>query len=95
MYPIRPIVKLAQRCFYGAAGAAGRRARPGADQGPGEPLAGEEPPSDFRCTLTDQSSHHLFVALMRRYSFHPFRYHGQRCTIVMVRLSRSYVNDTP
>jgi hypothetical protein len=59
-----------------------------------EQLAGEEPPVEFRFTLTDQWSRHLFVALMRRYGIQPYRYRGQRRTTVMARLSRSFVNDT-
>ena len=59
-----------------------------------EQLAGEEPPIEFRFTLSDQWSRHLFVALMRRYGIRPYRYRGQRRTTVMARLSRSFVNET-
>ena len=57
-------------------------------------LEAEEPPIEFRFTLADQWSRHLFVALMRRYGIRPYRYRGQRRTTVMARLSRSFVNDT-
>jgi len=57
-------------------------------------LAAEEPPIEFRFTLSDQWSRHLFVALLRRYEILPYRYRGQRRTTVMARLSRSFVNDT-
>jgi hypothetical protein len=57
-------------------------------------LEAEEPPIEFRLTLADQWSRNLFVALMRRYGIHPYRYRGQRRTTVMARLSRSFVNDT-
>ena len=57
-------------------------------------LAGEEPPIEFRFSLSDQWSRHLFVALLRRYNIAPYRYRGQRRTTVMARLSRSFVNDT-
>ena len=57
-------------------------------------LAAEEPPIEFRFSLSDQWSRHLFVALMRRYGITPYRYRGQRRTTVMARLSRSFVNDT-
>jgi hypothetical protein len=57
-------------------------------------LAAEEPPIEFRFTLSDQWSRHLFVALLRRYGIQPYRYRGQRRTTVMARLSRSFVNDT-
>ncbi len=57
-------------------------------------LAAEEPPVEFRFSLSDQWSRHLFVALLRRYGIQPYRYRGQRRTTVMARLSRSFVNDT-
>ena len=57
-------------------------------------LEAEDPPIEFRFTLADQWSRHLFVALMRRYGIRPYRYRGQRRTTVMARLSRSFVNDT-
>ncbi|WP_233130234.1 hypothetical protein [Synechococcus sp. 1G10] len=57
-------------------------------------LASEEPPVEFRFSLADQWSRHLFVALMRRYGITPYRYRGQRRTTVMARLSRSFVNET-
>ena len=57
-------------------------------------LAAEEPPVEFRFSLSDQWSRHLFVALLRRYGIQPYRYRGQRRTTVMARLSRSFVNET-
>ncbi|MCP9799346.1 hypothetical protein [Synechococcus sp. RedBA-s] len=57
-------------------------------------LAAEEPPVEFRFSLSDQWSRHLFVALMRRYGIQPYRYRGQRRTTVMARLSRLFVNET-
>ncbi len=57
-------------------------------------LAAEEPPGEFRFSLSDQWSRHLFVALLRRYGIQPYRYRGQRRTTVMARLSRSFVNET-
>jgi hypothetical protein len=57
-------------------------------------LAAAEPPIEFRFSLSDQWSRHLFVALLRRYGIAPYRYRGQRRTTVMARLSRSFVNDT-
>lgn len=57
-------------------------------------LAAEEPPVEFRFSLSDQWSRHLFVALLRRYGVVPYRYRGQRRTTVMARLSRTFVNDT-
>jgi hypothetical protein len=49
---------------------------------------------EFRFSLADQWSRHLFVALLRRYGIQPYRYSRQRRTTVMARLSRSFVNDT-
>lgn len=49
---------------------------------------------EFRFSLSDQWSRHLFVALLRRYGIQPYRYRGQRRTTVMARLSRSFVNET-
>jgi hypothetical protein len=57
-------------------------------------LEAEEPPVEFRFSLADQWSRHLFVALLRRYGIHPYRYRGQRRTTVMARLSRAFVNET-
>ena len=36
-------------------------------------LAAEEPPVEYRFTLADQWSRHLFVALLRRYNISPYR----------------------
>jgi hypothetical protein len=57
-------------------------------------LEAEEPPIEFRFSLSDQWSRHLFVALLRRYGIRPYRYRGQRRTTVMARLNRRFVNDT-
>lgn len=57
-------------------------------------LEAEEPPVEFRFSLGDQWSRHLFVALLRRYGVSPYRYRGQRRTTVMARLSRAFVNET-
>ena len=57
-------------------------------------LAAAEPPVEYRFSLTDQWSRHLFMALLRRYGIQPYRYRGQRRTTVMARLSDSFVNDT-
>lgn len=57
-------------------------------------LAAEEPPVEYRFSLADQWSRHLFVALLRRYGIRPYRYRGQRRTTVMAHLSRSFVDET-
>ena len=57
-------------------------------------LEAEDPPVEYRFSLADQWSRHLFVALLRRYGIRPYRYRGQRRTTVMARLNRRFVNDT-
>ncbi len=57
-------------------------------------LEASEPPVEFRFSLQDQWSRHLFMALLRRYGITPYRYRGQRRTTVMARLSRPFVNET-
>jgi hypothetical protein len=57
-------------------------------------LEAYEPPIEFRFSLADQWSRHLFVALLRRYGIHPYRYRGQRRTTVMAHLSQAFVNET-
>jgi hypothetical protein len=57
-------------------------------------LEAEEAPIEYRFSLADQWSRHLFVALLRRYGIRPYRYRGQRRTTVMALLNRSFVNDT-
>ncbi len=53
-----------------------------------------ERPIEYKFTLTDGWSKKLFVALLRRYALKPYRYARQRRTTVMVRVPRSFVNDT-
>ena len=79
--------------LHARAGSEGERARERIKARLAE-LAAEEPPVEFRFTLADQWSRHLFVALMRRYGIQPYRYRRQRRTTVMARLSSSFVNDT-
>ena len=52
-----------------------------------------EPPIEFRFGLPDAWSKALFIALLRRYELRPYRYRGQRRTTVMVRATRTFVND--
>ena len=82
-------------------------ARPGAE---GERLAAErarerilvrlrdaekaDPAVEYRFSLPDQWSRRLFIALLRRYGISPYRYHGQRRTTVMARVSRKFVRET-
>ncbi len=53
-----------------------------------------EAPIEYKFTLTDAWSKKLFVALLRRYSLKPYRYARQRRTTVMVRVPRSFVDET-
>ncbi|HCN28063.1 MAG TPA: hypothetical protein DIT64_04640 [Verrucomicrobiales bacterium] len=49
---------------------------------------------EFKFTLADGWSKRLFIALLRRYSLKPYRYARQRRNTVMVRVPRSFVNET-
>ncbi len=53
-----------------------------------------ERPIEYKFTLTDGWSKKLFTALLRRYALRPYRYARQRRTTVMVRVPRSFVDDT-
>lgn len=52
-----------------------------------------DPPIEYKFTLADAWSRRLFMALARRYGLQPFRYRGQRHTIVMLRISRSFCEN--
>ena len=54
----------------------------------------EEPSTEHRFSLDNQWSRKLFVALLRRYDIHPYRYPRQRHTTVMARVPKSFVNET-
>jgi hypothetical protein len=54
----------------------------------------KDPPIEYRFTMTDMWSRKVFVALLRRYGIHPYRYSGQRYTTVMAKVSRGFVNET-
>jgi hypothetical protein len=53
-----------------------------------------DPPIEYRFTMADMWSRKVFVALLRRYGIHPYRYSGQRYTTVMAKVSRGFVNET-
>jgi hypothetical protein len=57
-------------------------------------LAAKQPEIEYRFSLSDQWSRHLFVALMRRYGLVPYRYRGQRRTTVMARVTKQFVDET-
>lgn len=53
-----------------------------------------EQPIEYRFTLMDGWSKKLFLALLRRYELRPYRYARQRRNTVMVKVPRSFVNET-
>ena len=63
-----------------AAGAAIERLQERADR------AAPEPEVELQFSLPDVWSLHLFLAVCRKHGVHPYRYHRQRRTTVMVRV---------
>ena len=57
-------------------------------------LLPENPPIEYKFTFTDMWSRKVFVALLRRYDFRPYRYYRQRYTTVMVRVPQRFVDET-
>ncbi len=53
-----------------------------------------DPPVEYRFSMGDQWSRRLFTALLRRYGLEPYRYARQRYTTVMVRVPKSFVDQT-
>ena len=51
-------------------------------------------PVEFQFTLPDRWQRRLFSALCRRYGLEPYRYRRQRYTTVMVRVPKSFVDET-
>lgn len=56
-------------------------------------LEQSEAPVEYRFSMADGWSRSLFIALLRRYGLKPYRYPGQRRTTVMVRVTKTFVND--
>jgi hypothetical protein len=54
----------------------------------------QDPPIEYKFTMSDDWSRRLFTALLRRYGIPPYRYRGQRYTTVMARVSKSFVDQT-
>lgn len=52
-----------------------------------------ERPVEYRFALPDAWSKALFIALLRRYGIHPYRYAGQRRTTVMARVTRTFAEQ--
>ncbi|MFI5297481.1 MAG: hypothetical protein ACHREM_05230 [Polyangiales bacterium] len=60
-------------------------------------LAGVEkldPPIEFRLSMPDAWSRRVMRALLRRYDLKPYRYSGQRHATLMVRVSKTFMNET-
>ncbi|SPE37155.1 conserved hypothetical protein [Candidatus Sulfopaludibacter sp. SbA3] len=53
-----------------------------------------EQPVEYQFTMPDQWQRRLFSALCRRYGLEPYRYKRQRYTTVMVRVPKSFVDQT-
>lgn len=53
-----------------------------------------QPLPETRFSLPDPWQRRLFLALCRRYGLEPYRYKGQRYTTVVVRVPRSFVDQT-
>lgn len=53
-----------------------------------------DPPVELQFSMPDVWSRQLFVALCRRYGLNPYRYPRQKRTTVMVRVPRSFVDQT-
>ena len=54
----------------------------------------QESAIEYRFSLADGWSRSLFIALLRRHHLRPYRYRGQRHTTVMVRVAKSFVEQT-
>lgn len=53
-----------------------------------------ETPVEYRFSLPDPWARSLFLALVRRYNIHPYRYPGQRRSSVMIRVAPSFLEET-
>jgi len=56
-------------------------------------FAEADPPKEMQCTFSNHWSKQLFCALAKRYDLHPYRYHRQRHTTVMLRVPERFLND--
>jgi hypothetical protein len=57
-------------------------------------IQGQEKPIEYRFALPDPWARKLFIALARRYDLKPFRYPGQRHASVMLKVPKSFVDET-
>src|SRR5688500_4903812 len=53
-----------------------------------------DPAVEYKFTMNDQWSRQLFMALARRYGLSPYRYRRQRHTTVMLKVPRTFVDQT-
>jgi hypothetical protein len=53
-----------------------------------------ERPVEYRFSLRDPWSKALLTAFLRRYGLSPYRYRGQRRTTVMVKVTKTFVEET-
>ncbi len=54
----------------------------------------EDPPIEYRFSMSDMWSRKVFVSLLRRYNIRPYRYSRQRHTTVMAKVSKRFVDET-
>lgn len=57
-------------------------------------LQKNDPPVEYKFSLSNEWSKKLFIALLRRYGLKPYRYYRQRHTTVMVKVPVSFVDET-
>jgi hypothetical protein len=53
-----------------------------------------DPPIEYKFSVPDAWSRRLFLALLTRYGLRSYRYSGQRYTTIMVRVPKSFVDET-
>ncbi|MFH2092050.1 MAG: hypothetical protein ABIJ31_06775 [Pseudomonadota bacterium] len=53
-----------------------------------------DPPVEYKFSMSDVWSRKLFTALLRRYDIKPYRYYRQRYTTVMAKIPKSFVDET-
>jgi hypothetical protein len=56
-------------------------------------LARTEKEVEYKFSLGDSWTKALFIALLRRYDLRPYRHRGQRHTTVMVKATRTFVDE--
>ena len=54
----------------------------------------QDPSVEYKFSMSDVWSRKLFLALLRRYGIKPYRYYRQRYTTVMVKIPKSFVDET-